>query len=162
MRSDSKYTPELADFILEKLAEGISLREICRVHEQVPDESTVRKWAIDDVQGFGPRYTKAREIGYHSMADELFDIADDGRNDWMDRTNSRSGETDRVPDNEHMNRSRLRVDTRKWFLSKVLPKIYGDKIAVTGADGGPVQTFQRIERVLIDPADKRTTEPPPY
>lgn len=159
MRSDSKYTAELADFILEKLAEGISLREICRVHEQVPDESTVRKWAIDDVQGFGLRYTKAREIGYHSMADELFDIADDGRNDWMERHNSRTGETEEVPNNEHMNRSRLRVDTRKWFLSKVLPKIYGDKIAVTGNDGGPLKTEQvtRIELVGVMPV-----LPPPY
>lgn len=161
-RADSKYTAEAADFILEKLAEGLSLREICRTfRDQVnADERTVRQWAIDDVDGFGARYSKAREIGYHSMADELFEIADDGRNDWMERVNQRTGATEEVPNNEHMNRSRLRVDTRKWFLSKVLPKIYGDKIAVTGADGGAVQTVQRIERVIVDPAER--VEPPPY
>ena len=157
MRSDSSYTPELADFILEKLAEGVSLREICREHEQTPDESTVRKWALDDVQGFAARYTRAREIGYHSMADEIFDIADDGRNDWMDRTNARTGEVDQVPNHENINRSRLRVDSRKWFLSKVLPKIYGDKLALTGADGGPMETVTKIERVI-----RRPIKPPPY
>jgi hypothetical protein len=153
----SSYTAYVADFILEKLAEGVSLREICREHEITPDESTVRKWALDDVQGFAARYTRAREIGYHSMADEIFDIADDGRNDWMDRHNERTGQTDQVPNQEHMNRSRLRVDTRKWFLSKVLPKIYGDKIAVTGNDGGPLETITRIERVIVRPV-----KPPPY
>lgn len=160
MNANSKYTPEVAYFILEKLAEGISLREICREHEQTPDESTVRKWALDDVEGFAARYTRAREIGYHSMADEIFDIADDGRNDWMDRTNARTGEVDQVPNHENINRSRLRVDSRKWFLSKVLPKIYGEKLAVTGADGGPLQTIQRIERVIVDPSEP--IEPPPY
>lgn len=153
----SSYTAEVAELILELLAAGQSLKEICRENESTPDESTVRLWAINDEQGFGARYTKAREIGYHSMADEIFDIADDGRNDWMDRHNERTGVTDTVPNNEHMNRSRLRVDTRKWFLSKVLPKIYGDKIAVTGADGGPMETVTRIERHIVRPV-----KPPPY
>jgi hypothetical protein len=155
----STYTAEVAELILELLAEGQSLKEICRENPCTPDDSTVRKWALDDVQGFAARYSRAREIGYHSMADEIFDIADDARNDWMDRHNSRTGESDRVPDNEHMNRSRLRVDTRKWFLSKVLPKIYGDKIAVTGADGGAVktETVNRIELVGVV-----AVLPPPY
>lgn len=145
------YSAEVAEFILETLAEGVSLREICREHPNMPDESSVRNWAINDVKGFGERYSKAREIGYHSMADEIFDIADDGRNDWMERHNSRTGETEDVPNNEHMNRSRLRVDTRKWFLSKVLPKIYGDKIAVTGNEGGALAIEQttRIELVGV-------------
>ena len=43
---------------------------------------------------------------------------------------------------EHIQRSRVRIDTRKWLLSKMLPKVYGDKaeVAVTGADRGPVQS----------------------
>ena len=51
---------------------------------------------------------------------------------------------------EHIQRSRVRIDTRKWMLSKMLPKVYGDKteVAVTGANGGPVQS----ERVTV-PAD---------
>jgi hypothetical protein len=126
----------------------------------VPDESTVRKWAIDNIDGFRERYTSARELGYHSMADEIFDIADDGRNDWMTRHNERAGTSEEVPNNEHMNRSRLRVDTRKWFLAKVLPKIYGEKLALTGNDGGPMESVLRIERVFIDPKDRE--EPKPY
>ena len=48
-------------------------------------------------------------------------------------------------------RARLRVDARKWLLSKLLPKVYGDKLALGGdADAPPIQ-IQRIERVIVKP-----------
>jgi len=46
-------------------------------------------------------------------------------------------------DHEHIQRARLRVDTRKWILSKMLPKVYGDKFQV-GGDGGEPLTFKFI------------------
>ena len=114
----------------------------------MPSESTVRTWAVEDREGFSTHYTKAREIGYHVMADELMDIADDGRNDWMERRGSEDAGW--VSNGEHIQRSRLRVDTRKWMLSKMLPKLYGDKIEVSGKDGGPVQVAV-VERVIVRP-----------
>lgn len=143
------YSPALADEILLRLADGQTLREICR-RDGMPDERAVRMWALDDRDGFAARYRRAREIGYTSMADEIIEIAHDGSNDWMERTNARTGAVEIVPDHENINRSRLRVDTLKWVLAKCLPKIYGDKLALTGADGGAVQ-YQRIERVIVDP-----------
>lgn len=123
----STYTAEIAEAICALLADGQTLREICR-DEDMPSESTVRSWALDDRDGFFAHYTRAREIGYHSMADETLEIADNGHNDWMER----NGEDDEgwQANGEHLQRSRLRVDTRKWFLAKALPKIYGDKIDV--------------------------------
>lgn len=150
------YSPALADEILGKLAAGQTLREVCR-GDGMPDESAVRLWALDDREGFAARYRRAREIGYLSMADEIIEIAHDGSNDWMERTNPRTGATEEVVNHEHINRSRLRVDTLKWALSKALPKIFGDKIAVTGADGGAVETVTRIELVGVAPMP-----PPPY
>lgn len=133
----SVYTAEIAATICARLAEGQSLREVCR-GKGMPGETTVRSWAIDDVHGFSAQYAKAREAGYQLLADELLEIADDGSNDWMQRKNA-DGDSEDVVNHEHIARSRLRVDTRKWMLSKVLPKIYGDKVAVTGGDGGPLQ-----------------------
>lgn len=125
MHGGCTFTREVADEILRRLAEGETLRAICRT-EGMPPESTVRLWAIDDRDGFAAQYARAREVGYHSMADELLEVADDGRNDWMERNGEDSeGWT---ANGEHLGRSRLRVDTRKWLLSKALPKIYGDKI----------------------------------
>lgn len=128
----SSYTQEKADAICQRLADGETLRQVCR-DEDMPAESTVRGWALDDVNGFCAQYTRAREIGYMSMADELLDISDDGENDYMankDGVKEYNG--------DHLNRSRLRVDTRKWLLSKALPKVYGDKIDIDAKVGTTV------------------------
>ena len=42
---------------------------------------------------------------------------------------------------------KLQIDTRKWMLSKMLPKIYGDKLELTGDKENPLQTVTRIELV---------------
>lgn len=133
------YSAKAADRILSELASGRTLREVCR-DDGMPAESTVRLWALDDREGFSARYARAREIGYYSMADETIEIADDGSNDWMMRHGDEGAGWQ--ANGEHIQRSRLRVDTRKWMLSKVLPKIYGERHAIehTGKDGGPIQT----------------------
>lgn len=61
------------------------------------------------------------------MADGILEIADDGRNDTY-LLDEETGE--RGTDHDVIARSRLRVDTRKWLLSKCLPKIYGDRLEV--------------------------------
>jgi hypothetical protein len=134
------YTQELADEICTRLALGESLRAICR-DDNKPDERTVREWAQDVKHPFSPHYVRARELGYLKMADELLEISDDGSNDWMERE-GKDGSSYTVADHEHIARSRLRVDTRKWLLSKALPKVYGEKVTteLTGKDGGPIET----------------------
>lgn len=142
----SAFTPELAIEICSRLAGGETLRAVCR-DEKMPPESTVRKWALEDRDGFSAQYATAREIGYQSMADELLDIADDSSGDVQSDEDG-----NKKFNGEFASRSRLRVDTRKWLLSKALPKVYGEKVVQehTGPDGGPVQV-QRIERVIVDP-----------
>ena len=125
MGRPSLYTPEIAAEICGRIAEGESLRSVCR-DEGMPDEKTVRTWVIDDVGGFSPQYTRAREAQAHSMADELLEISDDATNDWMERKSEKGSGWE--INGEHIARSRLRSDTRKWLLSKMLPKVYGDKL----------------------------------
>lgn len=126
------YSDELAEEICSRLEQGESLNAICS-DAKMPDERTVRGWARDDYKGFFPKYARAREIGYLKIADELLEIADDARNDWMDK--QVRGDTIRVVDEECVKRSQLRVETRKWILAKMLPKVYGDKITneITGS-----------------------------
>ena len=121
------YTEEMAHEVCTRLAEGQTLNEICR-DKHTPSKQTVTQWVLKDVSGFADRYAQAREAGYHVLADEVLEIADDGRNDWMER----NGQDDKgwELNGEHFQRSRLRVDSRKWMLSKVLPKIYGDRVDV--------------------------------
>jgi hypothetical protein len=136
------YTPELADVICSRLADGESLRAICR-DDGLPDERTVRGWARDADHVFFPQYARAREIAYHAMADDLLEIADDSTGDL---------DADGKVNADHIARSRLRVDTRKWMLSKMLPKVYGDKIVHQGDTENPVQTHNVIEYRIIKSA----------
>lgn len=118
--------------------DGETLRQICR-DEGMPDKSTVLRWLASNAE-FCDQYARAREIQADHWADEVVEIADDGSNDWMERE-TKAG-TITVVDHENINRSRLRVDTRKWLMTKAAPKKYGDKVTneLVGKDGGPIQT----------------------
>lgn len=128
----SAYSPDIAAQICDLLAGGLSLREICR-RDDMPAQSTVYLWVSNDTGGFSERYTRAREAQAHFLADEILEIADDGSNDWTER--QQGEDTITVVDHEHIQRSKVRIDARKWLMSKMAPKRYGDKLAVTGADG---------------------------
>ena len=118
------YSADLAAEICRRLTTGEALTKVCRAGD-MPSEATVRLWALDDVEGFASQYARARMVGYLAMADGLLDISDNPE-----------------VDAASVNRDRLKVDTRKWLLSKALPKIYGDKLTaeVTGKDGGPIES----------------------
>ena len=138
MGRPSEYTPQIALQICSRISQGESLRQICEPDE-MPAVSTVCLWNLDNREGFSEQYARARRAQAELLADELFSIADDSTNDFMEIADKK-GNIRIVPDNEAQARSRLRVDTRKWYLSKVLPKIYGDKVQteISGPDGGPI------------------------
>lgn len=127
----SKFTQEIADEICERLSEGESLRRIC-MSEHIPERRTVFSWLLNDkYKEFHHQYTRARELQAENFADEMSDIADDGSNDYMETIDGETGAILGYKLNgEHINRSRLRIDTRKWIASKLKPKKYGDKIEV--------------------------------
>jgi hypothetical protein len=86
------------------------------------------------------QYAAARRLGYEKRADELLEIADDSSADWVDTRNG-----NRVFDSVHVNRARLMIDTRKWLLSKMLPKVYGDHVTVAGDPDQPIHVVRRID-----------------
>lgn len=113
----------------------------------MPSQSMVFRW-LEAHENFREQYARAREMQADVFADELTEISDDARNDWMKRNH---GEDDPgwVANGEHIQRSRLRIDTRKWIASKLKPKKYGEKVDMThaGPDGGPI--VHRIEREIV-------------
>ena len=123
------YSEELADEICERLSSGRSLLNICG-DKDIPGTTTIYRWLLDDEKkDFWDKYARARNMQAEKMFDELLNIADDGQNDWME-IQTRNGSIE-VINQEVMQRSRLRVDTRKWYLSKVLPKKFGEKVDIT-------------------------------
>ncbi len=138
MGRPSKYSRKLANEICELLASGMSLRSICE-RASMPDKSTVLRWAMDPKHDFHDRYERARELQIHSLVDDMQDIADDGANDYYEKT-GRDGRTYEAVDHENINRSKLRVQYRQWLAERVLRRMYGNKVdhEHTGKDGGAV------------------------
>lgn len=133
MARPSDYSQATADAICARLADGESLRAICR-DEGMPDKSTVFRWlAAHDT--FRDQYAHAREAQADEMFEDLLDIADDGTRDtYTDSEGRERTDTDVIA------RSKLRVDTRKWMLARMSPKKYGDRVTteLTGEGGGAV------------------------
>lgn len=136
------YSKAKAETICKMLSEGASLRVICE-GDGMPPEATVRAWALDDIGGFAAHYARARELGYDMLAEDILRIADTpvvGTKTVSKATGLEITEGDMI---EHR---RLQVDTRKWMLSKMLPKRYGDKVeqTVQGPNGGPIETKSTV------------------
>lgn len=123
------YTPELADRICAEMVCGSSLRSICKA-DDMPSCVTVFAW-LRKYPDFLKRYeaAAAERANYH--AEEMLDIADDGTNDWMEVHDKDGNCVGYKVNGEHVQRSRLRVDTRKWLMSKLQPKKYGEKVDVS-------------------------------
>lgn len=137
----TKYTQAIADEICAEIISGKSLRTIC-LNEKFPDASTVFRWlANDNYATFREQYARACEARTDALVEEIFDIADDGSNDWMDVR--RGNDIIRVVDHEAIERSKLRVDSRKWYASKLRPRKYGEKLDLT-SDGKRLETTPLI------------------
>lgn len=151
MGRPSNYSEEIALKICSRIADGESLRTIC-TDEDMPAKTSVFKW-LSDNEFFRTSIARAREAQADHYAEDIIHISDDGTNDWMERrSEAEKGagvETGWVLNGEHVQRSRLRVDARKWYASKLAPKKYGDKIELAGDPANPIVT--RIERTIIDP-----------
>lgn len=138
MPRSSQFTQEMADVICERLAEGESLRKICR-DDDMPVTSTVCKWLVQN-KAFAEQYAHARDAQADTLADEILEIADDGTNDTYKDENGYT-----KTDQEVIGRSRLRVDARKWLASKMAPKKYGEKVQQEISGGLTVRSATELK-----------------
>lgn len=114
-----KWTPEIEAEILNRIAGGESVVDICGPSKDdwLPTDRTLYNRIANDADFF-QRYARAREAQAHREADEIRNIAD----------------TATVED---VHVARLKIDARKWRAAKLAPKVYGDKLAIGGADDLP-------------------------
>ena len=105
--------------ICERIAKGESMVSIC-ASEGMPSQALVYRWLTVDSE-FVERYARAREQQAEHYLDEIIAISDDVSLDTLV-----DGEGNERTNHEAIQRSRLKVDTRKWAMSKLAPKKYGD------------------------------------
>lgn len=129
----SEFSEEIFDRICDRMSEGAGLREIC-AEPGMPSRSTVLRW-IKDNKERSDHYQQAREAGFDWIAEEIIRISDDATGDNI--TEERDGKSVTLPNHANVQRARLQVDSRKWILSKIAPRKYGDKVELLTATAEP-------------------------
>lgn len=124
-----QYTTELGLIICESIRDGLSLKKTC-TGENMPPRSTVLLW-LEQHEDFYELYTRARIISTEAMADDILEISDDASNDYVEDSYMNGRTPGYQVNSENINRSKLRVETRKYLMGKLQPKKYGDKIDLT-------------------------------
>lgn len=126
MGRPSSFTPEIVKEIVQRLSDGEPMRQICR-SEGMPDASTVWDWCQNRPE-VSQAIAHARNLGEDAIAEDCFEIADDARNDWMESLGEEGKPIGYRLNGDHVQRSKLRIETRLKLLAKWNPKKYGDRI----------------------------------
>lgn len=117
----TKYTQKLADKICEELALGKSMRTVCK-GEDMPAISSVFKW-LREIKGFSEQYDTAKKESSEALNEILLDLGDDAI--------ALSQSVDSKASNAVVQAVKLKADNMKWYMSKMKPKKYGDKLDMT-------------------------------
>ena len=147
----SKYTDKLADKICQMIAQGQSVRSIC-AKKDIISMQTFFRWLRENDK-FREQYARACEERSYMHAEDIIEIADNATNDYMEKLEGDGY----IFNSENVQRSRLRIDTRKWLMSKLNPKVYGDKLDMTtnGNDIGVTLSASQAEQLLNARANSR-------
>lgn len=147
----SKYTDKLADKICQMIAQGQSVRSICAKKDMISMQTFFR-WLRENDK-FREQYARACEERSYMHAEDIIEIADNATNDYMEKLEGDGY----IFNSENVQRSRLRIDTRKWLMSKLNPKVYGDKLDMTtnGNDIGVTLSASQAEQLLNARANRR-------
>jgi hypothetical protein len=136
------YDPLKAQMVCELLEsqedDCQSLRQCCAKVGVAP--STFLRWC-DENEDLAERYARADRIATEIQFERLNEL-----NEVMPPM------VDGRVDNGWVQWQRMRIDNRKWALSKRRPSKYGEKVAVGGDPGNPIQhkvdTSELIERIV--------------
>jgi hypothetical protein len=148
-------TKALREEICDRVMDGETVRAICADGHMPAERTVYRTLAAEGEEEFRQRYARAREIQLMRWEDDLLEIADDGRNDWVEKRNAQGEVTGWTVNGEHIQRSRARIDTRKWLMGKRAPKKYGDKVEQTlqGPEGSPIQQETTYRYIVARPGE---------
>lgn len=141
MHGNCDYSAEVASRICYAVAVStIGLRRLCVARPDLPPWQTIMGW-LCRYSEFQEQYARAKQLQAELMAEEILELADD--------PNTESGQ---------VQRSKLQVETRKWLMSKLLPRKYGDRIDVT-SNGEPLpvpshQIDARVQSIIMQATER--------
>jgi hypothetical protein len=131
-KRQTKRTPEVEERIIEGLTDGVPLRVLCR-QDDMPSWRTVYDWINAD-PSFASRVAYARDLGFEAIAEDILDIADD---------------TPAI--SEHVQRNKMRIDTRLKLLACWSPKRYGNKqdVSIGNKEGETLKVQSNAENAAL-------------
>jgi hypothetical protein len=139
MRKNSvKFSQELFDEICERIANGESLRKICK-DDKMPNLTSVWKW-LNNNEELSKQYARAKEEQAELFADEITEISD------AEMPKDAFGKIDAAA----VNQARLKIDSRKWIASKLKPKKFGDYTKVQAEIKDTSSTSSWLGEVLSE------------
>lgn len=116
----------IMNLIIERLASGESLRSIC-LSDGMPNRSTVIRW-LDENEDFATKYARAKDIGFDERAEKL---AED------------------IEVEEDVQRAKLKFEYGRWYLSKLAPKRYGERLALAGDESAPLSISVNMDDAAL-------------
>lgn len=144
----SKYCPAIVQLICERVAtHDCGLRKLTDMYDDIPDKVTINIWRRKHPE-FRSLYAQAKCEQIEFLTEDILEIADDSTNDWMEYYDKESGCIAWRVNGDHIQRSKVRIDTRKWLASKLAPKIYGDKL--NQDQQNPQETLSKIRDLVAD------------
>jgi hypothetical protein len=140
------YTPErqakIIDHVLTQVSAGRGLSRVLAEDEGMCNYVTFWEWVWKDEE-LANKVARARADGVEALLDECLEIADNGTNDFVEKTRE-DGTTYEEVNRDHIQRSRLRVDTRMKMAQMLKPKTYGPKLDLT-SDGESLNLAAKLE-----------------
>lgn len=126
----------MAERICELIATtDMGYKRLAEMYDDLPDRTNVNIWRRRYPE-FRIMYAQAKAEQIDCIIEEIVDIADDGSNDYMKHIDKQTGCESWRLNGEHIQRSRVRIDTRKWLAAKLIPKVYGDSSTMVPVDSG--------------------------
>lgn len=134
---NTRFSKEIFEAICKRIADGESINKICS-EKDMPAQANFYRWLQKD-SALREIYAQARQDQAEKYLDEIIEIADNCTDDIMFLTSEDSSGEGASAKIKHsaINRARLQIDARKWAMSKLAPKKYGDKLALSGDDEAP-------------------------
>jgi hypothetical protein len=145
----NKYDAALARRILDRIAEGELLTDICK-DDDMPTRRSFVHWL--ETRRVAPDvYARARQSWAEHYAERIIKLAMDPRGNYLDANGNRA-----ILSHEEVAQRRLEIDTFKWLVSKLAPKLYGDKPEPAAE---PEDKIVKITRTIIDSPNRDAAVP---
>ena len=129
MAYSEKQIEDIFEIICNRIIEGESLSQVL-LTKGMPSRFTYYEW-LKESDEKSNKYARATELRAEYLFDEILKISDNQTNDII-------FDKDDIAHVNHdaIHRNRLQVDARKWALSKMNPKKYGEKTGIDVTTGG--------------------------